>query len=464
MSGSSNKSSKVYSKDSGGEKVSAMEYTAMQPRKQWCRHFKILLKKNYLLAKRSYRATIVQLCVPFVLTVFLFGLQYAVQNNQRRGNLLQANTNPATVEIASIPKCRIGPGLSSCTTLAYSPNNDPVVDQIIADLQSGSGGVLSASSVQSFASPTAFNKYMAANPNSTQGAVHFFMRYSASPPSLATLLGVRYSLQFNTSSTTYLGSTYDPVRAVQLPMQKAVERAVLVTTSLPTANIDFDFNYAPYAHPALAPEDVVSSVGATFYFGALMFNFVIQLSQIVMEKELHLRQTIKQIGVSDSAYWASNLVWFFFINLLTVFMLILSGVIFQFSFYLKNAFGTYFFLYLLFAWSMVPLMFFVSNFVKVAKTATLVGFGIFLVGLFCQIFSSFVFTPTLTWYRVVFSFLPFSILAKGISDISSFSNSNDKTGLPWANRASSSAAFALDVQYNWLIVDFFLLFRACPIL
>jgi len=249
MSNNSTKANKVHSKD----EMKGVAFKRMETRGKWCPHFMILLKKNFLLAKRSYRASLVQLAVPLVLTLLLFGLQYAVQNNQKRSNLLKENQNPVSVVIPNIDECRIGSGLSSCVTVAYTPSTDPVVQLIAAKMQANSG--LASSQFRGYSDSTTFNAYMTAYPNTTQTAVHFLIRYRNNVASVANIMGIRYSLQYNTSSQTLFGITYDPVTQNQLRMMKLVEKSVFQIT-LPNSNVDFDYDYAPLPHPAVAPEHV----------------------------------------------------------------------------------------------------------------------------------------------------------------------------------------------------------------
>lgn len=53
----------------------------------------------------------------------------------------------------------------------------------------------------------------------------------------------------------------------------------------------------PFPHPTLATTDVIGTVGPFFFFGALMFNFVIQIGQIVTENEFKLRESMKVMGL-----------------------------------------------------------------------------------------------------------------------------------------------------------------------
>jgi len=70
----------------------------------------------------------------------------------------------------------------------------------------------------------------------------------------------------------------------------------------------------------------------------MVFNFVIQLTFIVAEKEKKLRAAMAQMGLRRTAYWVS---WFFtceVVNLIVCLTLCAFGNIIQMEFVLKNAF------------------------------------------------------------------------------------------------------------------------------
>jgi len=124
-----------------------------------------------------------------------------------------------------------------------------------------------------------------------------------------------------------------------------------------------------------------------------MFNFVILLMQISTERELRLRAALNLMGLrvswclplqdvclatqnasphvlQDSVYWSSWMITYIFLQTWTVLFLIAFGAAFQFSFFLDNNFGTYFFLIELSALSLIPASFLASVFVKKSAGAS----------------------------------------------------------------------------------------------
>jgi hypothetical protein len=49
-------------------------------------------------------------------------------------------------------------------------------------------------------------------------------------------------------------------------------------------------SFTEFAHPAISTDSTVGTVGAAFLLAAAMFGFVIQISNLVLEKEMRLRQ------------------------------------------------------------------------------------------------------------------------------------------------------------------------------
>ena len=58
----------------------------------------------------------------------------------------------------------------------------------------------------------------------------------------------------------------------------------------------------------------VSTYGILFFYCGMMFSFVIIIYQIVYEKERHLKQGMKLMGLKSSVYWTS---WFIYGTVMT---------------------------------------------------------------------------------------------------------------------------------------------------
>ena len=117
----------------------------------------------------------------------------------------------------------------------------------------------------------------------------------------------------------------------------------------------WDFGFKEFARPAIIGEAIsaLKVMGPIFFLAFSMFGFVLQLGSLVTEKELKLRQAMTMMGVFDTAYWLSWLIWEGLLTFVSSLFLVLFGMIFQFDFFLKNSFFVVFLLFLLFQFNMV---------------------------------------------------------------------------------------------------------------
>jgi hypothetical protein len=67
-----------------------------------------------------------------------------------------------------------------------------------------------------------------------------------------------------------------------------------------------------------------------------MFPFVIQMNEVVMERELKLRQALQAMGLHDTSYWLSWHMYQSGMALLFGFFIWVFGMIFQLRIFLKN--------------------------------------------------------------------------------------------------------------------------------
>jgi ABC-type multidrug transport system fused ATPase/permease subunit len=170
---------------------------------------------------------------------------------------------------------------------------------------------------------------------------------------------------------------------------------------------------------------------------------------------------MKTMGLYDSAFWFSWFVTLLTFSSASVFILITSGCLFQFDFFLQNDFGLYFVLLYLFALSMVAMTFLISTFVKKADSATSVGFLVFILGFFIQLGSTYVFsTIAPRGLRILFSLFSPSLLQVGLSALATATTPGNRP-LTWADRDSQSvlgaeSTISFNQIYGWLFLDFLL--------
>ena len=128
------------------------------------------------------------------------------------------------------------------------------------------------------------NDHLVANPLSIVAAVHFPVDFTLAAPSV--------TVQYNTTNYCILGGRHCTVqwRDVQPPVQVAVEEAILSTE----AGKDFELRlgFARFPNPRVFGDyarDIGQFLAPTLILLATIFNFVVQLNQLVQEKELKLK-------------------------------------------------------------------------------------------------------------------------------------------------------------------------------
>ncbi|RID79514.1 hypothetical protein BRARA_A02247 [Brassica rapa] len=172
--------------------------------------------------------------------------------------------------------------------------------------------------------------------------------------------------------------------------------------------------------PAVAKDVTISPLnlmGPVFFLDFSMFSFVLQLGSLATEKELKLRQAMTVMGVYDTPYWLSWLIWEGILTFVSSLFLVLFGMMFQLDFFLKNSFFVIFLLFLLFQINMISLAFMLSSFIRKSFSATTVGFLVFLIGFITQTVATGGFPYSSTHSlsrRVIWSFFPPNTFSAGL--------------------------------------------------
>jgi len=244
-----------------------------------------------------------------------------------------------------------------------------------------------------------------------------------------------------------------------------------------------EVGYRVFAHPAYAVSTFEGFIAPIFLIGCAMFPFVIQMNEVVAERELRLRQALAAMGLRDTAYWLSWHLYQSVMALLFGFFIWAFGCIFQFRLFLKNDFGVVLLTFWLFGQSMVGLAFLVGAFLYRSAYAVGIGFGIFLVGfvLFFMIslagfpyggptvvpfsYSANITTGNLTrksgndvvWAPLL-AFLPPSLLIKDIADMGAATAADSAKGIRFADsygyctlEAGCDPDFSVGKSWGWFI-------------
>jgi ABC-type multidrug transport system ATPase subunit len=428
--------------------------------------FRLLTKKNFLLLLRNKISSVVQILVPILFILLLFLLALAQRDNDKYNPNQAKYPVSEPLALNQLPRCRVGEGKERCWTVGYTQAGDPVVDAVMATLISQNG--LTSDDVLSFSTESESDNFLLTNPNTTQGVYQFNVDYGcdlisteqsvidacyAAPHTLSQVRGLKYVVQYNQTSIYEKYNEIDTYTGIYLPYLNAIERAIFNTLG---GGLDYDFSVSKFAHPALPRFNIVALVGPSVIFAAIMFNMVIQAGLIVAEKELKLRESMRVMGLIDGVYWASWIVLNVVMNVLAAFLLIAAGQIFRLPLFVKNDFGTYAVLLILFAISMVPIGLLLSVLVDQASTATTAGFAVYLVGSLIQSFSGILYLESSgTAAATAFSLFPFVVFGKGIADLAAATTNEYQAGIRWSARFNNDW-WPMQKTYYFLIGDFFI--------
>jgi hypothetical protein len=424
-----------------------------------------LTKKNLTLAKRNVSATATQLCVGVGLLLLMVILKAAlVANTQSESDFTYSPlAHPRT---AGFSPCTVGPGLDTCYQFAYAnawgTGNDTLTEAIIdrmaaalniSPLRNVSRGILAFPPTSTAADVDA---WILRNPNVTKAVILF--ENSLQWPSLSAPL--RYTMQTNATQDckTLVFDCTEPMLFSQIPIQTALDASLIAVLNESVANATIQASFTNFPHPDLPSAfDVMQQYGALFMFVSLTFLWVILLQTMVGEKEDHLVESMRQMGMLSSAYWISWIVLAITINTMSVFLLLLAGFVFRFDLFLT-------------AMAFSALAFFFSTLTRSTATARVIGVGSFLV--------FFVAAPVLTQVyfsdpsqdydpiRAVISLLPFIAYFHIIQVLINGSSGSTQPGIKWssiadnllpASRTNTYVTYwSLESSLNRLVLSFFL--------
>lgn len=84
--------------------------------------------------------------------------------------------------------------------------------------------------------------------------------------------------------------------------------------------------------------DVAAQYGAFYFFIPYMISFICTVTEVLREKEKKLRQGLSVMGLSSNPFWISWFITVAVLNLLITLIMMASGMIFGFDFFIKTPF------------------------------------------------------------------------------------------------------------------------------
>jgi ABC-type multidrug transport system ATPase subunit len=411
--------------------------------KKWAVQYRILTKKNYIIFKRRWKVTALQVLSPlfFIFLIFVIdiGFNSSPTIRDRRATKKSYDIEP----LAAIARCPNTP----CTTIAYAPTGAPQ-DTFITNIAQAQG--IPSAEIAGYASIAEYQSAVFNNQNKTQAAYLFYSPLLTTGSNLV----IDYTIAYNDSITCIRPRVCtNPIYAVAIPMQVAMDAQLMQAGLGASLNV----NLVKMPRKELLKLDVVGTFGQFFFFLSIMFLFLVFANLIIGEKESKLRLGLRVMGLQRLPYWMSWLTTALVMLLFCVLVLIASGAAFQFKFFLLNNFFLYFFLFMLAGFGILMMAFVLTTLIHRTKVATPIGFAFFLVFYIGNILAAnIVYSPTIAVpeaLRTICALLPPIVLAKGLNDLSAAVQSEGSTGISWADRDTYTDIYPMPKLYWFAAID-----------
>ncbi|CAH1419862.1 unnamed protein product [Lactuca virosa] len=418
--------------------------------------YKALFTKNLLLAWRNKRATFLQLFSSIFFIFLLFIIQKAIEARFGSSTAFKSLRDPEPLIDPPIPPCEDKYYTKlPCFDFVWSGSDSARIGSIVDQIRANNPGrPIPSTKVKSFRSKNDVDAWLVANPMKCPGALHFLERN-------ATVIS--YGLQTNSTPAGKRGDFEDPTFKFQIPLQIAVEREI-ARSLIGDPGFSWVVNLKEFAHPVVETFSSVGTVGPSFFLAIAMFGFVLQISSLIVEKELKLRQAMSMMGLYDTAYWLSWLTWEGIITLFSSLFTVLFGMMFRFDFFMNNSFEVVFLVFFLFQLNMIGFAFMFSSFITKSTSSTTVGFSVYIVGFLTQVVTVFGFPYSDNYsntYRIIWSFFPPNLLAKALQLLSDATSTPEDPGISWSRIGKcapndNDCLINMSDIYIWLVLTFIL--------
>lgn len=417
-----------------------------------------LYKKNAILSYRGLVATLLQLASSFFFIFLIWCIDRAVTARYSSTTTFKNLANPEPTLIPAIPKCENGYFIKTpCYDFLWSGNESSTIVELVKNISIRNSGrpIDFGTKTLGFSSPSDVDAWLLANPYRTTGALHFSISGGS----------ISFGVQTNSTARQVRGNYEDPTFAYQVPLQSAAEKEIARFLAQ-NESLEWTPSYTEFAHPAIETISVVGSVGPTFLFAAAMFGFVIQMSNLVLEREQKLRQVMSTMGLLDSAYWTSWLLWEVGLSIISSLLIVLFGMLFQFRFFLQPDFLVLFVLFFLFSLSMISCAYLLSTFIRKSSSANTTGFVVFIMGFVAQLLTQFGFpydSSFTSTARSIWSLFPPNLLSIALLYIGESTATDTDYGIKWSGISSCTTqnpdcTLTLAGIYRWLLALFVVYF------
>ncbi|KAJ3123094.1 ATP-binding cassette sub- A member 1 [Nowakowskiella sp. JEL0407] len=358
-----------------------------------------------MLKIRYTKSTIAQTLIsPLVFHLLLYILQSGDYARQRTEYL-----NPPESKLSGIYQCTPTRSIPGCYTIMYTNKTTDSNNFIDSVMRTFSQKNMEKTGIELGFETNLLEdiKIIPKNPRGIVRAISddFVYEYTLNNPNVT-----RWGLTFSIVETPRLNIQYqiwvnhslssnqtDFFGREVLSLMRGIDESIItvLNPTAPSTNIDISLKDWPKYAPTRVSDNVISSLGPTFFFCTQMVIFIIQLNQIVTEKEKKLREGMQMMGLKPIVYWISSFISGSILTFLNAFITTCLGYIFSYESFTQSHPIILFTLFYFFGLSLLTFGYFLSTFLKNSNTAVLVGIFWFIIGL---LFENFVFSNSFVGY------------------------------------------------------------------
>ena len=309
----------------------------------------LLVWKTALVLSRHPLAIWAQILAPVLVCFFVFGVQCMVDSLISKF----VDLDPLAESIDRIPLCK---GVDCVTLgLGYTAGETIWTTHVVEHIRkehSWTGNEVRKLG-NSYEETLA---YLSAHPNNTQAAVIFCTGPFLLPNTTSPLLCsgnvstglLLYSLVLNFTSVniqTFLKpDERNSISRHSLPYKIVVDRGIFdylrTTHDLPPLSLNVSMSDYPHIPSRMTTNfDTMAVGGPMYFFLPPMIVLIMLMSEMVREKEQHLRAALNIVGIRQVAYWASWLIVGLVMDLVVSCITVGIGRIMGFDFFTKAPFG-----------------------------------------------------------------------------------------------------------------------------
>lgn len=440
-----------------------------------------LTRKTLLLMFRSTSATFAQIWIGVVFLVLLVIVGAAIKATA--GSDTSFVDTPTSLDLIShtpMRNCTVGKNQPGCYAFAYGTTNgfgyydEATIESIVDAMAVKLGLTASARNVPYGIlkldlnwTSTQVDSWILSNPNITKSIVLFENSHQWVADPMAPL---RYVLQTNATKSCQALRIFrcdEPWLDTHIPIMTALH-ASFVSAFGGESNAAIKASFTNFPHPdGVSAFDSMGRFGSLFVYIALIFSMVITLTTMVREKQNHLVESMRQMGMLTSAYWVS---WFLattIINSMAVILMMIFGYILNFSLFVKTDGLLIITILWLSSQAFTSVAFFFSAFLQTESSARVLVVAVFVVTFIASplLYQAYFLDPsqdfdTVRWVVSIIPFFSFFVLFERIVKNSTGSTTK---GMRWDDRAvnllpssvtnSRETFWSLESNLQWLVAS-----------